>query len=73
VIDPVFPNNAFSLHPENLILAMLSHDRSYIRELVLRKILKVRETNTHEHKSNVKRFRLPKINFQAKNYYKLID
>jgi len=52
---------------------MLSDDRSYIRELELRKILKARETNTHKYKSNVRRFRVSKINFQAKDYYKLID
>jgi len=52
VIDPVLQNNAFSLHPENLILAMLSDDRSYIKELGLRKILKARKTNIHDHKSN---------------------
>jgi len=63
VIDPVLQNNAFSFHPENLILAMLSDNRSYIRKLGLRKILKAKVTNTHEHKSNVRRFRVPKINF----------
>jgi len=50
-----------------------THALYYARELGLQKILKVEETNTHEHKSNVRRFRVPKINFRVKDYYKLID
>ena len=37
-VDPVLQRNAYFAHPENLLLAIISDERQYIRELELRRI-----------------------------------
>lgn len=42
VIDKVFQDNAYFAHPENILLAMLTDSRQYIRQLAVRRIMKAR-------------------------------
>lgn len=72
VIDPVIQRNAFFCHPENLLLAMISDDPQHIRELGLRRILKARN-NQDEKATEWRVFRIPKVNFQARDYTDLIN
>jgi len=72
IVDPVLQNNAFSLHPENLVLSMITDERPVVRELGLRKILKGRNRASAVC-NQVRRFQVPKINFGAKEYFEVID
>ncbi len=69
IIDPVIQRNAFSGHPETLLLAMITDELSVIRELGLRRILKARMTNN----TSVREFVVPNINFDAHEYYDMLD
>ncbi|CAH1109748.1 unnamed protein product [Psylliodes chrysocephalus] len=69
VIDPVIKRNAYFCHPENLLLAMLSDDRPTIRQLGLRRIMKVRTKIS----TDVREFVIPGLEFDASEYYELID
>ncbi|CAH0547286.1 unnamed protein product [Brassicogethes aeneus] len=70
VIDPVIQRNAYFSHPENLLLAMLTDDKPTIRTLALRRILKTR--NQRQNNIGVRKFKVPKINFKADEYYEMI-
>ena len=72
IIHPVIQRNAFFAHPENIILAMIGDDRHHIRELGLRKILKIRD-NGGQNSKNLRIFQVPKLNFDASAYYDMID
>ena len=72
IIDPVLQRNAYFGHPENLLLAMISDKRQYVRELGLRRILKVRQLRTGS-KSTLRQFSVSKLNFDANEYFQLID
>lgn len=72
IIDPVIQRNAFFCHPENMMLAMIMDDRQHMRELGYRRILKARNV-TPEQEGNVRIFKVPAINFYAKDYTELID
>lgn len=69
IVDSVIERNAFFAHPENLLISMLVDDRDYIRELALRRIIKAREA---ESPTKRRIFRIPKINFSAKDYTEII-
>lgn len=69
IIDKVFADNAYFAHPENLLLAMLSDPRPYIRELAARRIKKCRMQNN----KTVRVFRVPVLNLDADDYIGLID
>jgi hypothetical protein len=69
IIDPVLQRNGYFGHPENLLLAMIRDERQHIRELGLRRILKSRL----EKSSTLREFRIPKFNFDASEYFDLID
>ncbi|KAK0066832.1 hypothetical protein Bpfe_003567 [Biomphalaria pfeifferi] len=70
VVDPVIQRNAFFTHPENLLLAMLTDEKSEIRELALRRIMKSRK---QKRTSSVRSFCVPLINFEATSYIDMID
>ncbi|KAK0066937.1 hypothetical protein Bpfe_003672 [Biomphalaria pfeifferi] len=70
VFDPVIQRNAFFTHPEDLLLAMLTDEKSEIRELALRRILKSRK---QKRTSSVRSFCVPLINFEATSYIDMID
>ncbi|XP_050502649.1 uncharacterized protein LOC126881949 [Diabrotica virgifera virgifera] len=71
VVDPVIERNAFFAHPENLLLSMIVDERAHIRELGLRRIIKSRTVASN--KKLVRTFKPPKLNFQANEYYEIID
>lgn len=70
VIDPVIERNSFYAHPENVLLAMMTDSRKSIRELALRRVMKVRSGGTQE---AIRKFVVPTLNFEAKDYIDLID
>lgn len=76
IIDPVIQRNSYFAHEENLLLAMLTDDRKHIRELAFRRIKAARYENQQRIKlqnKNVRKFKVPKINFAAADYVNLID
>lgn len=70
LINKVIQTNGYFAHPENLLLCMLSDTRSHVRELSLRRILKSRTTNATR---DIRKFKIPPINFEADNYINLIN
>ena len=69
IIDPVIKRNGYFGHPEGVLLAMLKDQRSHIKQLALRRILKAREKSSQE----VRTFKVPELNSHAKDYIELID
>ena len=69
IVDPVLQRNGYFGHPENLLLAMISDERQYIRELGLRRILKARLEKSH----TLRTFNVPKLNLDAHDYIELIN
>ncbi|CAH1104540.1 unnamed protein product [Psylliodes chrysocephalus] len=68
ITNKVFADNAYFAHPKNLLLAMLSDTRPYIRELAAR-IKKCRmQTN-----KMIRVFRVLFLNLDADDYIDLID
>ena len=65
----VLQRNGYFGHLENLLLAMISDERQNIRELGLRRILKAQL----EKSSTLSEFKIPKLNFDAGEYFDLID
>lgn len=72
IVDPVIERNSFFAHPENVLLAMITDERKYIRELGMRRILKVRMTKS-THCTVIRQFVTPKLNFDAHEYYEMLD
>jgi hypothetical protein len=68
VIDPIIQRNGYFAAPENLLLSMLCDERKIQRELGLRRVLKART----ERRDGVRKFKVPKINFDAKDYIDMI-
>lgn len=56
-------------HPEHVLIAMLFDERKHIRVLAYMRIQKARGTE----KKEVRIFRAPQINFDAKDYIDMID
>ena len=71
VIDPVIQRNGYFGHPENVLLAMLADSKKTIRELAFRRIMKIRSHSDLQ--TDVRTFILPKFNFEAADYYDLLD
>lgn len=67
IVDRIIQINGYYAHPENVLIAMLCDERRHIRELGLRRILKSR--NSHQ----LRKFEVPKINFNANNYTEMIN
>ncbi|CAH1113740.1 unnamed protein product [Psylliodes chrysocephalus] len=71
VLDPVIQRNGYFGHPENMLLTMLTDERKTIRELAVRRIIKIRnQTDLH---TEVRAFILPKFNFDAEDYCDLLQ
>lgn len=68
VIDPIIQRNGYFAAPENLLLSMLCDERKIQRELGLRHFLIART----ESRGGVRKFEVPKINFNAKDYIDII-
>lgn len=69
VIDPVLQRNGYFGHPENLLLAMITDKRLYVRELGLRRILKAR----NDKPACLRQFSVPKLKLDASEYFEPID
>lgn len=72
IIDPVIQRNGYFAHQENILLAMITDGRQHIRELALRRVLKFKVNSTPA-LSEIRIFKVPTINFDAKDYTELID
>lgn len=72
VVDASIQRNAFFAHPENILLAMIRDNKKSVRKQAYQKIL-IARTTQHATKNVVRSFEIPKINFNAKTYSKLID
>lgn len=59
------------MHPESLLLTMITDERKHIRELGLRRVIKARQTNPDE--QTIRAFNAPTINIEAKDYIEIID
>ena len=70
IIDTVISRNCYFAHPENILLSMLSYSRRDVRELAVDKIVQARETSDN---SSIRKFSVPKLNFQANDYTKIVD
>ncbi|KAK3924212.1 2,6-dihydroxypyridine 3-monooxygenase [Frankliniella fusca] len=76
VIDPVIERNAFFAHPENILLAMLVDHDDNVRQLGVEKVLQARldaENSTSDAPKSIRPFHVPKLNFEAECYWRLID
>lgn len=71
VVDPVIQRNGYFASPENILLGMLTDERKFIRELALRRILKVRNIKNSD-KNKLRKFVIPVINFRATDYVEMI-
>lgn len=69
-VDTTIQKNAFSLHPENLLVAMLFDERQDIRQLAVTRILHAR---ANKDASNVRQFHIPELNTTATDYVDVID
>lgn len=69
LIRSVIQRNAFFLHPENLLLAMVTDPRVEVRTLGWRRIKKYRARKG----KSLREFVIPQINFDANDYVDLID
>ena len=70
IIKPVIKNNAYFGHPENILLVMLQDKSQFIREMGWRRVKKARSSSTDK---KVRKFDIPMINFDAKEYTELIN
>ena len=70
IVLPVIEHNAYFAHPENIILAMISDPRSFIREIGWRRIKKCREENKEK---TVRIFKVPKLVIGAQDYSGMIN
>ena len=69
IIDSVIQRNGYFAHPENVLLSMLTDAREEIRELAQRRILKAKSEESYA----IRKFEIPKLNFDAKDYIDLIN
>lgn len=69
VIDPVIQRNGYFGNPENILIAMLTDDRYFIRELGLHRIMAARARKS----IGLRKFTIPDFNFEAEDYHELID
>ena len=70
VIYKTVQKNAYFAHSENILIAMLHDSDENIRKLAVEKIINIRSENSID--NHVRKFKVPKLNFQASNYYSLI-
>ncbi|KAK3929311.1 Defensin [Frankliniella fusca] len=69
IVDLTIERNAYALHPENLLIAMLRDSRTTVRKSAVTMIKEARERD----EDTVREYRPPAINFKAKDYPQLID
>lgn len=69
IIDKVVQRNGFFAHHENILLSMLVDSRSEVRHKAFLKICHIRQAPS----VGIRKFVVPKINFQAKEYYNMVN
>lgn len=69
IVQTCIQRNAFFAHSENLLLAQLSSKNISERSSGVDRILQIRETIPSH---GIRRFKVPTINFKAKNWTKMI-
>ena len=73
IVQPVIERNAFWAHPENVLLSAISDNDTSFKQIAISKIIQAREVVRHICQSDVRKFIPPKINFDAPNYFALIE
>ncbi|CAH1106918.1 unnamed protein product [Psylliodes chrysocephalus] len=71
LVHKVINRNRYFGHPENVLLCMLFDERLHIRRLAYLKIMKARASEAPE--NEIRYFSIPSFNFDAKDYYELVD
>lgn len=71
VVQEVIQRNAYAAHPENVLFAMLADERRDVRADAVAKIMSVRKKQATP--VEVRRFKIPEVNFSADDYTKIID
>ena len=71
IVVTVIQRNSYYACHENIILTMITDERKAIRELGFRRNLKARSKQTE--KTAVRRFCVPKLNFDANEFHKLVE
>ena len=71
VVDNAISRNAFFAMPENILINMIADDRPDIRSNALEKILNARKKNQGREELIITK--LPSINFEASEYFEMID
>ena len=71
VVDNAISRNAFFAMPENILINMIADDRPDIRSNALEKILNARKKNQGREELIITK--LPSINFEASEYFEIID
>lgn len=69
IVYKTIQRNGYFGHPENILLGMLFDEQKVIRQLACQRILKSRQQGF----STERTFIIPPFNFDAKNYYELVD
>ena len=72
IVDSCIARNAYFALPKNILVAFMCDARHNVRLDALNKILKVREKEGEENQM-IKSTKLPKINFNANDYFELVD
>ena len=72
VVDKCIQRNAFFGHTESILLSMLVDDRKEIRELAAR-IIKLARQSTAIDSVEIRKFKIPALNFDAEDYYSLVN
>ena len=70
IVHEVIQRNSYFAHTENFLFSMLFIERSHIRELNLRRILKSWKIDW---KGKIRQFDLPNLNFKAEEYFDMIN
>ena len=60
IVDPRVQRNFLFAHPENIHIAVITDDTKHVRELELRRILKICHTSATK---SLRQFRLPILKF----------
>ncbi|KAK3909522.1 Transcription antitermination protein NusB [Frankliniella fusca] len=69
-IDPYIQLNGYALHPENMLVTMLSDSRTAVRKRAVELIVAAR---SNPQQQSVRQFHPPQINFSARDYPDLIE
>jgi hypothetical protein len=72
-IDKVIQRNAFFAHHEALLITMVCDDNAIYREIGYRRMLNIRDRMMKGTESSLRRFVVPTVNFDAKEYISLIS